>query len=76
CRKTIKNKTQIKTWIKWHREGKMYRFSSFVGKQSTLQKASKEGITGIENPKFKMQIDIFKKCHKIERSWLKKYLSM
>ena len=23
----IKNKAQIKTWMKWHREGETYRFS-------------------------------------------------
>ncbi|KAB5626798.1 hypothetical protein E8M24_31410 [Bacillus thuringiensis] len=73
----IKNKAQIKTWMKWHREGETYRFSRSVGKQSTLQKASEEGITEIEklqieNRKLKMQIDILKKYHEIERSWLKK----
>ncbi|XLP25523.1 hypothetical protein ACFMB7_32740 (plasmid) [Bacillus toyonensis] len=59
----IKNKAQIKTWMKWHREGETYRFSCPVGKQSTLQKASEECITEIEklqieNRKLKMQIDI------------------
>ncbi|WP_255257257.1 MULTISPECIES: hypothetical protein [Bacillus] len=34
----IKNKAQIKTWMKWHREGETYRFSCPVGKQSTLTK--------------------------------------
>lgn len=73
----IKNKAQIKTWMKWHREGETYRFSRPVGKQSTLQKASEEGITEIEklqieNRKLKMQLDILKKYQEIERSWLKK----
>nr|WP_044707782.1 hypothetical protein [Bacillus anthracis] len=44
----IKNKAQIKTWMKWHREGETYRFNRPVGKQSTLQKTSEEGITEIE----------------------------
>lgn len=44
--------------MKWHHEGESYRFSCSVGKQSTLQKTSEEGITGIENRKLKMQIDI------------------
>ncbi|PER88123.1 IS3 family transposase [Bacillus cereus] len=62
----IKNKAQIKIWMKWHREGETYRFSRPVGKQSTLQKTSEEGITEIEklqieNRKLKMQIDILKK---------------
>ncbi len=68
----IKNKAQIKTWMKWHREGETYRFSRPVGKQSTPQKANEEGVTEIENRKLKMQIDILKKYHEIERSWLKK----
>lgn len=38
----IKNKTQIKTLMKWHREGETYRFSHTVGKQSKLQKAVKK----------------------------------
>lgn len=58
-------------------EGETYRFSRPVGKQSTLQKASEEVITEIEklqieSRKLKMQIDILKKYHEIERSWLKK----
>ncbi|WPU78009.1 hypothetical protein SNE23_28240 (plasmid) [Bacillus sp. RA(2023)] len=59
----IKNKAQIKKWMKWHREGGTYSYSRPVGKQSTLQKASEKGITEIEklqieNRKLKMQIDI------------------
>ncbi|WP_422424826.1 hypothetical protein [Bacillus sp. PSXD-155] len=38
----IKNKAQIKTWMKWHRDGETYRFSRPVGKQSTLQKLVKK----------------------------------
>ncbi|HHT7239591.1 TPA: hypothetical protein ACTZ5V_004778 [Bacillus cereus] len=62
----IKNKAQIKTWTKWHRKGETYRFSRPVGKQSTLQKASEEGITEIEklqieNRKLKMQIGVRKR---------------
>lgn len=33
--------------MKWHREIETYHFSRPVGKQSTLQKASVEGITEI-----------------------------
>lgn len=40
----IKNKAQIRTWMNWHRKGETYRFSRSVGKQSSLQKASEEGI--------------------------------
>lgn len=29
----IKNVSQIKTWMKWHREGEMHRLAQSVGKQ-------------------------------------------
>ncbi|MDR4293831.1 hypothetical protein [Bacillus cereus] len=59
--------------MKWHREGETYRFSRSVGKQSTLQKASEDGITEIEkfqleSQKLKIQIDTLKNYHEIERS--------
>ncbi|MBT2710790.1 IS3 family transposase [Pseudomonas sp. ISL-84] len=34
----IKNVSQIKTWMKWHREGQVHRFSQPVGKQYTYGK--------------------------------------
>ncbi|MGX5490964.1 hypothetical protein [Bacillus cereus] len=65
----IKNKAWINTWMKWHPEGETNHFSRPVGKQSTLQKASEEGITKveklqIENRKLKMKIDILKNTTK------------
>ncbi|WP_429758675.1 hypothetical protein [Bacillus sp. S14(2024)] len=38
----IKNKAQIKTWMKWHREGETYRFSRPVGKQYSYGKGFQE----------------------------------
>ncbi|KAA6461446.1 hypothetical protein ACQCWD_27335 [Bacillus thuringiensis] len=30
---------QIKTWMKWYREGETYRFEQFIGRQSAHKKA-------------------------------------
>ena len=31
----IRNRTQVKTWWRWYRNGESYRFSQHVGKQYT-----------------------------------------
>ncbi|QQF61807.1 IS3 family transposase [Bacillus mojavensis] len=45
----IKNKTQVQTWVRWHKAGDTHRFEQPVGKQYTYyeyQKAVKtKGIT-------------------------------
>ena len=38
----IKNKAQIKTWMRWHRGGETYRFSRPVGKQYAYGKGPNE----------------------------------
>nr|WP_267867146.1 hypothetical protein [Bacillus cereus] len=38
----IKNKAQIKTWMKWHREGETYRFKQSIGRQSVYGKGKKK----------------------------------
>ncbi|WP_442859338.1 MULTISPECIES: hypothetical protein [Bacillus] len=34
----IKNKTQVKTWMKWYHNGETYRFHQPVGKQYSYGK--------------------------------------
>lgn len=34
----IKNKTQIQTWVRWHKTGDTHRFEQPVGKQYTYGK--------------------------------------
>ena len=34
----IRNRTQVKTWWRWYRNGESYRFSQQVGKQYTYGK--------------------------------------
>ncbi|MBR0638369.1 hypothetical protein HF693_04700 [Bacillus safensis] len=36
----IKNKTQVQTWVRWHKAGATHRFEQSVGHQSTYGKAS------------------------------------
>ncbi|MDU2130716.1 MAG: IS3 family transposase, partial [Staphylococcus epidermidis] len=40
----IRNRTQVKTWWRWYRNGESYRFSQQVGKQYTYGKGLEEGI--------------------------------
>lgn len=72
----IKNVSQIKTWMKWHREGQIYRFSQPVGKQYAYGKGP-GGLSEVDelrrrNKQLEMQLDILKKYQEIERSWSRK----
>lgn len=68
----IKNKTQIKTWMRWYKAGQTYRFSQQVGKQYSYGKGPEE-ISELEELKLKnkqleAQLAIIKKYQEIERS--------
>lgn len=74
----IKHKSQIKTWMKWHRTGQTYRFSQPVGKQYSYGKGTEE-LSEVEQLKLKnkhleTQLEILKKYQEIERSWSRKLL--
>ena len=72
----IKNKTQLKTWMKWHRDGEIHRLHQLVGKQYTFGKGpeyeSEEERLQIENRYLKQQIEVLKKYVELERTWLEK----
>ena len=72
----IKNKTQLKIWMKWHREGEIHRLHQPVGKQYTFGKGpeyeSEEERLQIENRYLKQQIEVLKKYVELERTWLEK----
>ena len=72
----IKNKSQLKTWMKWHREGEIHRLHQPVGKQYTFGKGpeyeSEEERLQIENRYLKQQIEVLKKYVELERTWLEK----
>lgn len=69
----IKNKTQLKTWMKWYRNGEIHRFQQPVGKQYTFGKGPDyvdelEKIKA-ENRYLKQHIEVLKKYKELERKW-------
>ncbi|MDF2788512.1 MAG: transposase [Neobacillus sp.] len=72
----IKNVSQIKTWMKWHRENQIYRFNQPIGKQYTFghgpdtqsdAEKKEHQITHL-----KMENEILKKYLEIEKGLKKK----
>ncbi|WP_426606407.1 IS3 family transposase [Bacillus licheniformis] len=61
----IKNKTQIKTWMRWYKTGQTYRFSQQVGKQYSYGKESEEMSEleelKLKNKQLEAQLAIIKK---------------
>ncbi|OUB14294.1 transposase [Bacillus thuringiensis serovar yunnanensis] len=72
----IKNAAQIRTWMKWYREDKTYRFEQSIGRQSVHGKGPKK-LTELEQKELKIRylkakIMLLEKCPKILRRWEKK----
>lgn len=69
----IRNYTQLKTWMRWYRNGEIHRLAQPVGKQYTFGKGPQyENETAklqAENRYLKQQIDVLKKYKELERSW-------
>ncbi|MCD8854239.1 IS3 family transposase [Staphylococcus epidermidis] len=65
----IRNRTQVKTWWRWYRNGESYRFSQHVGKQYTygkgLEELSEVEQLKLENKRKDIELDIFKKVQGI-----------
>lgn len=51
----IRNVTQLKTWMKWYRNGELHRFQKPVGKQYTYRKYQKMKVKQLN---FKQKIGI------------------
>lgn len=51
----IRNVTQLKTWMKWYRNGEIHRFQKPVGKQYTYGKYQKMKVKQLN---FKQKIGI------------------
>jgi transposase len=70
----IKNRAQLKVWMKWHREGAHHRLHQPVGKQYAFGKgpdyASETDQLQAEIRCLKQQIDVLKKYNELERKWL------
>jgi transposase len=73
---SIKNVSQIKTWMKWYREGQTHRFSQPIGKQYSYGKGP-EGLSEMEglkrkNMQLEVEVEILKKYQEIQRRWSQK----
>lgn len=68
----IRNKTQLKVWLRWYRNGELYRLEQPVGKQYSYGKGSEVEseveMLRTENRFLKQQIDVLKKFKELERS--------
>ncbi|ERI08421.1 ISSag7, transposase OrfA family protein [Aneurinibacillus aneurinilyticus ATCC 12856] len=72
----IRNYTQLKTWMKWYKNGEMHRFEQPVGKQYSYGKGPKyetemERVQA-ENRYLRQQIEVLKKYKELERKWYQK----
>ncbi|VDG98058.1 Uncharacterised protein [Lysinibacillus sphaericus] len=69
----IRNYTQLKTWMRWYRNGEIHRLAQPVGKQYTFGKGpqyeSETAKLQAENRYLKQQIEVLKKYKELERSW-------
>ncbi|AMR52351.1 transposase [Bacillus amyloliquefaciens] len=72
----IKNKTQVQTWVRWHKTGDTHRFEQPVGKQYTYGKgpeySSELEKLQAENRYLRQQNEVLKKCNELERKLIAK----
>ena len=72
----IKNKSQISTWIRWYKQGELYRFDPPIGKQYTYghghEGRSDDEWKNRQIEHLKMENDILKKYIAIEKELKKK----
>lgn len=67
----IKNRAQIKIWMRWYRNGETHRFNQPIGKQYSYNKGIEElselEKLKIENRQLKAKLEIMGKYLEIER---------
>lgn len=75
----IRNDTQIRTWMRWYKNGETYRFSQSVGKQYSYGKGVAElseiEQLKLENKRQSAELEILKKYKALERKWYQKLSS-
>lgn len=73
---SIKNKSQVETWMRWYRNNEIYRFDQPIGKQYTFghgpEFTSKEEKRDHQISSLKMENEILKKYMEIEKELKKK----
>lgn len=67
----IKNRSQIKTWMKWHREGEAHRLAQPGGKQYSYN----AGLSELEELKkkvlyYEVKEELMGKYRELERRWI------
>ncbi len=72
----IKNKTQVQTWVRWHKAGDTHRFEQSVGKQYSYGKcpeySSELERLRAENRYLSQQNEVLKKYNELERKLIRK----
>lgn len=72
----IKNKTQVQTWVRWHKTGDTHRFEQPVGKQYSYGKgpeySSELERLRAENRYLSQQNEVLKKYNELERKLIRK----
>ena len=72
----IKNESQIKTWVRWYKQGAFHRLAQPPGKQYTFGKGPDEGPEIEQLRKkvayYEMRDDLMGKANAIERTWFRK----
>ncbi|CAF1870851.1 hypothetical protein SAMN02744787_2007 [Bacillus subtilis] len=75
----IKNKTQIQTWVRWHKTGDTHRFEQPVGKQYAYGKgpeySSELEKLQAEIRHLRQQNEVLKKYNELERKLIAKHQS-
>lgn len=69
----IRNYTQLKTWMRWYRNGELHRLKQPVGKQYSFGKGpefeTETEKLQAENRFLRQQIEVLKKYAELERKW-------
>ncbi|EKF35883.1 transposase [Bacillus xiamenensis] len=68
----IKNKTQVQTWVRWHKAGDTHRFEQPVGKQYTYGKGPELERLQAENRYLSQQNEVLKEYEELERKLIRK----
>ncbi len=72
----IRNRSQVKAWMKWYRSGELNRLEQPVGKQYSygkgLEYATELEKVKAENRFLKQQVDLLKKFKEMERRYLQR----
>jgi transposase len=75
----IKNITQIKTWVRWFKNGEEHRLTQPIGKQYTFGKGPEDGSELSRLRKqvlyYEMKEELLGKYQEIERMWYRKFSS-